>query len=105
MGQVVIKSASIKLALSDDLKSSASAMKSAIESIDNAIKETEKADAKVRADRALALKVQIKEAGVLEKAEKLSKDLGVDVGSVPGYKDADNAYNLLEAALKRASEY
>lgn len=105
MGQVKVKAVGVKLALSDDLKASAQAMNAAVDSINNAIKETEKADAKVRADRAIALKTQTKEAGVLDRAEKLSKDLGVDVNSVPGYKEADNAYNSLEAALKKSIEY
>ena len=105
MGQIKTKSFALKLALTDDLKQSAAAMNAATDSINNAIKEVEKADAKVRADRGIALKTQSKEGSVLDKAEKLAKELGVDVNSVGGFKEADNAYNVLEAALKKSLDY
>lgn len=105
MGQIKTKSFALKLALTDDLKQSAVAMNLAVELIQNAIKDADKAIVKVRTDTTIASKTQSKEASILVKAENLAKELGVDVNSVGGFKDADLAYDKLEKAISSAKDY
>ena len=100
-----IKGIRIELAMTDDLKQSASAMNASVELVQNSIKDADKAIVKVRTDANLAGKTQSKEASILVKAENLAKELGVDVNSVGGYKEADLAYQKLEKAIASTKDY
>lgn len=112
--EVTLSKESVSLGIVDDIQKN-------ISSIENAISEANTQLSKMKAANDLVLKAdaesekvagqsekarkkisdsQSKAAGVLEKAEKAAKDLGVDFKAINGYSKLDSLYNEAESLSK-----
>ncbi len=117
--KVELRSQQVNLAVADDLKkyqaslsAAASDLKTVLKDLKDANnkliaadKEADKVYAKSQMQNKKASDQQMKAAGVLEKAEKAAKDLGVDFKQIAGYNEVDKLYDEVEGLSKEITSF
>lgn len=105
MGSIKATEIKIELAITDDLKQSVSVMQSESAQLLKSMDEANKALVKVRQGSVNANKTQSAQGKFQVVAEQKAKEIGVPVSSIPGYSEAQKAWDALEKTIQQAKDY
>ena len=104
MGQIKVKSVNVKLGVADDLNKAVSTLNEQTQKISNATKSVAEFISRLKQETSNAVSTRAEQFKFINQAEAAAKELGINVNSVPGYKEAMKAQDILQKAIVVANQ-
>lgn len=95
----------IQFAISDDLKAAVSSLDGATSGINKAISNYDTAYKAMQSEASKAKGVAANQMKLINTAEAKAKELGINPTSIPGYNEANKAWNTANAAIDKVNEF
>jgi len=100
-----VKETKVELAISDDLKSAVSTLDGATSGINKSISNYDTAYKAMQAEASKAKGTVANQMKLINTAEAKAKELGVNPTSIPGYNEANKAWNMANEAIDKVNEF
>lgn len=100
-----VKETKVEFAISDDLKSAVSTLDGATSGINKAISNYDAAYKAMQAEATKAKGTAATQMKLINTAEAKAKELGVNPTSIPGYNEANKAWNATNSAIDKVNEF
>jgi len=100
-----LENVNVNLALTDDLKASVTVLQSENSKLLKSIENFQSAYKAMQSQSSMSEKIKSEQGKLTSLTETKAKELGVPVGSIPGYSDALKAWGLVDSTIDKIKEF